>query len=100
MILDDMTPEDTAPKSFLVANLALVLAQNLPSFSKSLIPRAPQLQKTSSNPEHNLATSSCSSQQGAIHQKKSLEIPSLLHLHILSANIKSFNVMLVVHEVT
>ena len=72
-LLDDMTPEDTVPKSLLVANLALVLAQNLPSFSKSLFPRAPQLQNTSSNPKHTLATFSYSLQQGAMHHKEPLE---------------------------
>jgi hypothetical protein len=69
-----MTPEDIIPKLLLVTNLALVLAQNLPSFSKSLVPSACQLQNTSSSPKQTLASSIYTHQGGATHFKTSLEI--------------------------
>ena len=71
-LLDDMTPEEIIPKSLLVTNLALVLAQNHPTFSKSLVPSAHQLRHKSSNPKQTLSSSTYTHQQGAAHLKTSL----------------------------
>jgi hypothetical protein len=71
-LLDDMTPEEIIPKSLLVTNLALVLAQNHPNFSKSLVPSAHQFQNKSSNPKQTMSSSTYTHQQGAAHFKTSL----------------------------
>jgi hypothetical protein len=67
-----MTPEEIIPKSLLVTNLAIVLAQNHPTFSKSLAHSAHQLQNKSSNPKQTISSSTYTHQQGAAHFKTSL----------------------------
>ena len=69
---DDMAPDDIIPKYLQVTNFTFVLAQNLPPFSKSLVPSAHQLQITSSNPKQTLPSSTYTHQKGAAHFKTSL----------------------------
>ena len=64
-----MTPDDIIPKSLHVTNFTFVLAQNLPPFSKSLVPSANQLQNTSSYPNHTLPSSTSTTQCSVAHCK-------------------------------
>jgi hypothetical protein len=67
-----MNPEEIVPISLLVNKLALVLAQNQPTFSKYLVPSAHQLQNKSSNSKQTMSSSTYTHQQGAAHLKTSL----------------------------
>jgi hypothetical protein len=70
-LLDDINPEEIVPISLLVNKLALVLAQNHSTFSKSSVPSAHQLQNKSSNPKQTMSSSTYTHQQGTAHFKTS-----------------------------